>query len=33
MCSYLIILSKEGLINTKVDCGLKNYIEGDREGV
>ena len=29
MCSYLIILSKEGLISTKVDCGLKNYKEGE----
>ena len=23
MCSYLIILSKGGIINRKVDCGLK----------
>ena len=33
MCNYLIIMSKGGVINTKVDCGLKDYKEGDREGV
>ena len=29
MCNYLLIMSKRGVINTKVDCGLKNYKEGD----
>ena len=33
MCSYLIILSKGGLISTKINCGLKNYKEGDGEGI
>ena len=33
MCNYLIIMSKRGVVNRNVDYGLKNYKEGDEEGV
>ena len=33
MCNYLIIMSKGGVVNRNVYYGLKNYKEGDEEGI